>query len=579
MKSRQILYLAVFLVGCIEKPVLPPGDPNNGGLILPDNFDAVVVVDSIGAARHIAIDENGDIYVKLRFTKRKGEGNVALRDTTGDGKADLIKYFGDYEDGGALSNGMEIHNGYLYYSTELAIYRNKLTPEDLVPRSEMEMVLTDDHEHGRHWHITKPMSFDESGNMYVPFGAPSNACQDLINTPAGIPAIAGQDPCPELEHHGGIWKFDASRIGLTQEDGTLFASGIRSVVAMDWNSEDENLYVVMHGRDDLHTLYPNIFTSWQNAVLPAEEILRVIEGTHFGWPYCYYDQIQEKKVLAPEYGGNGNVIGRCAEFDNPVMAFPGHWAPNDLLFYQGDQFPDRYKYGAFIAFHGSTNRVPYPQSGYIVVFVPFVNGLPTGDWEIFADGFSGADVIVNTSDAQYRPMGLAMGPSGSLYITDSRKGKIWRIMYKGNRNKFGEKQLAGMEDRKKLPHVRTPDKIEDNLQKDIQVGGIAIYNTYCRACHQGDGKGASGRFPPLDGAEWVTGDKSRLIEVVLGGLEGPIEVKGEAFNSLMHQHSFLDNEQIAQVLTYIRQSFGNDASMVSSEEVSEVRKTMDSSAL
>ena len=87
---------------------------------------------------------------------------------------------------------------------------------------------------------------------------------------------------------------------------------------------------------------------------------------------------REKKVLAPEYGGNGDILGRCQDMDQPLMGFPGHWAPNDLHFYQGTQFPERYQQGAFIAFHGSSNRTPYPQAGYVVCFVPFENGMPTG---------------------------------------------------------------------------------------------------------------------------------------------------------------------------------------------------------
>ena len=158
---------------------------------------------------------------------------------------------------------------------------------------------------------------------------------------------------------------------------------------MDWNKDDKNLYVVMHGRDDLHLLWPDKFSPWQSAVLPSEEFLRVNDGNNFGWPYSYYDQMQKKNVLAPEYGGDGKIPARDSYVQLPIMGFPGHWAPNDLLFYEGDQFPEHYKHGAFIAFHGSTNRSPYPQAGYFVCFVPFVNGKPTGEWEVFADGFAG----------------------------------------------------------------------------------------------------------------------------------------------------------------------------------------------
>ena len=131
------------------------------------------------------------------------------------------------------------------------------------------------------------------------------------------------------------------------------------------------------------------------------------------------------------------------------MGFPGHWAPNDLLFYEGDQFPEHYKHGAFIAFHGSTNRSPYPQAGYFVCFVPFVNGEPAGEWEVFADGFAGVDPIVNTSDAVYRPMGLAVDRMVLYIFQIQEKGKIWRIMYKGDKNKFG-KDRAGRNGKKKI---------------------------------------------------------------------------------------------------------------------------------
>jgi mono/diheme cytochrome c family protein len=385
-----------------------------------------------------------------------------------------------------------------------------------------------------------------------------------------MPAGKGLDPCPELELHGSVWKFDASKTGLKQKDGTLFATGIRSVVAMDWNPDDKNLYIVMHGRDNLHSLFPDTFSPWQSAVLPSEEFLRVTEGANFGWPYCYYNQLEKKKFLAPEYGGDGSIEERCADMTAPVMGFPGHWAPNALLFYHGEQFPERYKGGAFVAFHGSTNRAPYPQAGYFVAFIPFNNGKPTGEWEVFADGFAGVDTIVNTSDAAYRPMGLATGPDGSLYISDSKKGKIWRVMYKGNKGDFDSGSLAKMEARKLLPHIKTPHEVEDNLQKHLPADE-KLYNTFCGTCHQRNGKGARGRMPPLADSPWVTGDKERLIRVVLNGMQGPITVKGESYNGVMPAHRFLNDAEVASILTYVRKSFGNRATAVTEEEVKKVR--------
>ncbi len=578
MSRLKILLLALPLV-CLMQckgPTDVHGDADNGGLFLPDGFEALVVADSIGPARHLAVNENGDIYVKLRYSRGGGsKGNVALRDTTRDGKADIIRRFGAYEDRGGYGTSMRIHEGYLYFSSARVVYRNKLTPGKLIPESKMEVILTDDHPGGIHWHMTKPVAFDDQGHIFVPFGAPSNACQDLELTPAGKPGFPGLNPCPELELHGGIWRFDANKTGQTQKDGKLFATGLRSVVAMDWNPFDRNLYVVMHGRDDLFLLYPNFYTPWQSAVLPSEEFLRITDGSNAGWPYYYYDQLQGKKVEAPEYGGDGKREGRGRKYLQPLIGFSGHWAPNDLFFYKGDQFPERYKNGAFIAFHGSTNRAPYPQAGYFVCFVPFNKGEPSGTWEVFADGFTGVDTVVNTSDAVYRPMGIAMGPDGSLYISESEKGKIWRILFKGDRDKFGAVQLISMEKRKKLSHIRTPDVVNDNLDKDkVMDAGTKIYSTYCGACHQRNGKGDGSRFPPLAGSEWVKGDKSKLITVLLKGLQGPVKVRGIPYNVSMPPQNFLSDKDIAEVLTHIRKHFGNRASAIKTEEVEKVRKSL-----
>jgi glucose/arabinose dehydrogenase len=135
--------------------------------------------------------------------------------------------------------------------------------------------------------------------------------------------------------------------------------------------------------------------------------------------------------LNPEYGGDGQKVGRCDQYALPLVAFPGHWAPNDLLFYTGTQFPAQYRGGAFIAFHGSWNRAPLPQKGYNVTFVPFSGDKVSGKYEVFADGFAGKMPLAQPNDAVARPEGLAVGPDGSLYVTEGQKGRIWRVMYRG----------------------------------------------------------------------------------------------------------------------------------------------------
>ncbi len=487
-------------------------DANNGGLFLPDGFGAIVVVDSIGPSRHLAVKENGDIYVKLKITS-DAPGSVALRDEDGDGKADIIQPFGKYVNDGIFATGMRIHNGYLYYSTEKVVYRQKID-NDLVPTSKQEIVLMDESDQ---WHIAKPIAFDKEGNMYVPYSAPSNACASFINTTGSSVQQAGQYPCPELVNHAGIWKFKANAINQTQKDGVQMGTGLRSIVAMNFNTSNNTLYAVQHGRDYLHLLWPNHYSAWQNAVTPAEEFFEIKEGKNYGWPYSYYDPITKQKKQAPEYGGDGKKLATDQSYSNPLAVFPAHWAPNDLLFYQGDQFPLRYKNGAFIAFHGSTNRGPYPQAGYIVAFVPFKNGKPSGAWEVFADGFAGVDTIVNVSDAQYRPMGLAEGPDGSLYISDSKKGKIWRVMYKEDKSKFSDAALVKMEQRKNTAtNIKTPDPVKDIIQIKYSKAGQIIYQNNCTNCHQANLKGDGNRYPSLIKSNYLN-DKSSFRNLMYNG--------------------------------------------------------------
>lgn len=570
LRLKSILFIVLFcgiLTQCTKN--LPPGDIDNGGLILPEGFEAVVVVDSIGSARHLAVNDNGDIYIKMRFAHEQGE-NIGLRDTDNDGKADQIERFGVFDQRGYYATGMRIYKDFLYYSTASTVYRQKLTKGKLVPESEPEVMLTDDYRNSPYGysHIAKPLTFDGDGHMYVPFGSPGDICQSKEQD--RMPGAQGQDPCPELEWHAGIWQFDADRPGQTQKDGYRYATGIRSIVGMDWNYYDNTLYALQHGRDNLNRNWPEYFSPWQSAMLPSEEFLKIEKGTDAGWPYYYYDHMQGKKLLNPEYGGDGKKEGDGAKYAQPIIGFPGHWAPNDLHFYQGDQFPEHYKNGAFIAFHGSTIRAPFPQAGYFIGFVPFKDG-KFGEWEVFADGFTQVDKIVDTDDAGYRPMGIAMGPDGSLYISESEHGKIWRVMYKGDKKNFGDAQLAKMEKLKNLPHIKTPDEEKDNLTPMRAEAGALLYNKYCGSCHMANGMGDGSRFPPIAGSEWVKGDQKILIDVVLSGLSGPIEVNGKTFDGVMPPVDYLEDEEIAQILTYIRKEFGDNASPVGSYYVKQGR--------
>jgi len=388
-----------------------------GQLKLPSGFKAETVGADLGRARHLVVTPTGVIFVKLNRPK-DGKGILRLEDTNGDGKADKITGFANY--GGT---GMAIKDGYLYASSDMDVYRYKLDNNfNVVNPDQPEKIVSG--LLNRHQHESKSIALDNSGNIYVNIGAYANSCQIQDRT-KGSP---GRMPCPILDSAGGIWQFRADKADQTYGTGTRYATGLRNVVGLDWNTQTNSLFVMMHGRDQLSNNWPEYWNDKQSAELPAECMYELHKGSNCGWPYIFYDQIQHKQMLAPEYGGDGKK-GPEKEFQDPVVAFPGHLAPDGLLFYTGSQFPEKYKNGAFVAFHGSWNRAPEPQAGFFVVFVPFKDGKPSGNWEVFADNFSGGADKTASGRADYRPCGLAQGPDGSLYVTDDTKGMIWKISY------------------------------------------------------------------------------------------------------------------------------------------------------
>ncbi|MEJ2483147.1 MAG: PQQ-dependent sugar dehydrogenase [Gemmatimonadota bacterium] len=393
-------------------------DPDDGAITLPEGFCALVVADGLGRIRHFAIQPDGDIYLAIRGRSGQTGGVLALRDTTGDGRADVQLRI--TEDSGGT--GLLLAGDTLLYGRDDAILRFRLDPVGLGAIGAPDTLVAGLPSGGGH--AAKSLAFAPGGDLFVNIGSGSNACQEE-NRARESP---GRDPCPELRVRAGIWRFSRVRSCQKPDDGRRWASGLRNTVALAIRPDDGGLYGVVHGRDQLHDLWPDRYSERQSAEKPSEQFVHIVQGGRYSWPECYHDPEAHRLVLAPEYGGDGEISGPCATRNQPIAAYPAHWAPNALLFYDGRMFPSRYRGGAFIAFHGSWNRSPLPQGGYNVVFQPFDEEGPHGDWEIFADGFAGDDR--SPRGARHRPSGLAIGPDGSLFVADDAGGRVWRILYR-----------------------------------------------------------------------------------------------------------------------------------------------------
>ncbi len=407
-----------------------PGD--DSGLKLPAGFCATIFADGIGHARHLVVASNGVVYVNTwsgRYygndTPHAGGFLVALQDTTGAGKADVSQRFGEtVQGGGAGGTGIGLYQDALFAEINDKIVRYTLPTDSIVPQSPAVPIVTGLPLGGDH--PMHPFAIDTDGSLYIDVATATNACQGQNRTPKS----PGIDPCTELETRGGTWRYDGNLTNQTFSPAGRFATGIRNGEGFAIDTAGPYIFVTQHGRDQLHSNWPDLYKPDEEATQPAEELLLLKKGGDYGWPECYFDAIQGKLVLAPEYGGDGGKkVGACANKIAPIAAFPAHWAPNAMALYDKQQFPAHYRHGVFIAFHGSWNRAPYPQGGYNVVFQALSGDHASGQCEVFADGFAGA--VKSPDQAAHRPSGLAVGPDGSLYVSDDVRGRIYRIVYRG----------------------------------------------------------------------------------------------------------------------------------------------------
>jgi len=349
----------------------------------PPGFKVTLFRAGLDHPRHLIAASNGDVLLA-----EPGEGQITLlRDTDGDGRADLVQPFIDDL---SRPHGLAIHGGYLYFADTVRVWRVPYQPGDLKPRGPIEKVTADGAigPGGGHWTRNVAISPDGS-QLFVSIGSAGNI---------------GEEPSPRATIQS--FRIDGPS-GAARAQAT-YASGLRNAVGIAFLPGSSRLFAVINERDGLGDgLVPDYFTE-------------VKPGAFYGWPYSYIGQNPQ-----PGFAEHRPDLVRQAAV--PDLLFLSHSAPIGLIFYQGRQFPPEYRGNAFVTLRGSWNSGK--PVGYQVARVKLRDGKPEESYEIFLDGFR----IGGTDRAEVwgRPAGIAEMPDGSLLVADDTGKTIWRVSYGG----------------------------------------------------------------------------------------------------------------------------------------------------
>jgi glucose/arabinose dehydrogenase len=259
---------------------LPVPDSDDGGITLPRGFRALVYADKLVAGKRVgnsrenlrglAVAPNGDVYAKGKF------GLIwAMRDSKGDGWADLIKEFGPGDGGTHIL----FHDGYLYHSSRTTVYRYKYVPGELVPSAPVEIIVHD--LPAERDHDAKAFAFDDHGGMIVEVGSPFNV-YSTNDRNRGAKGYTPEEVAKFQEKYGGFWRYVANKTNQTQADGVRFSTGHRHCLSLAWQPVSRNFFMCMMGRDNLNIVDAEHYDALDNAERDAEEFHLLKEGVNIG---------------------------------------------------------------------------------------------------------------------------------------------------------------------------------------------------------------------------------------------------------------------------------------------------------
>ncbi|MEK0178860.1 MAG: sorbosone dehydrogenase family protein [Oscillatoriales cyanobacterium] len=374
-----------FATDSASKPpqVIPP--PPSPVLRVPAGFVVNVFAENLDAPRWLALTPTGDVLV----TETRQNRITLLRDTNGDGVAEVKQTFAQAENGLNIPFGMAFGQGYFFLGNTAEVRRFPYTTgQHKLTGIGQKIADLPGGGYNQHWTRNVVMSPDGK-KLYVSVGSQSNA---------------DTEPLP---------RASVQVMNLDGKNQQTFASGLRNPVGLDFHPSSGQLYATVNERDGLgDDLVPDYLT-------------RIRQDQFYGWPFAYF----KPNLLDPRHVKNGRSErpDLVAKTLTPDVLFQAHSAALGLQFYDGKTFPKKYRNGAFVAFRGSWNR--NAGTGYKIVFVPFnANFRPEGYYEDFLTGFLTEPSVPKTWG---RPVGLLVLPDGSLLFTEEANNRIYRIQYRG----------------------------------------------------------------------------------------------------------------------------------------------------